>query len=596
MLVAAVWFFVAVFVVVPHFEGSRSPYLSYYNQLSGDAGAGGGGVLAMLMAALRAVFTRRNVEYLIDLYTPVAFLSVFNPLTLAISAPDLAINLLSTHEPMHFTEKYHYVAPLLPGIMISAILGAAWLSGQIARLTKLPRHAVVLALTGIVLATTLYYHHYHGYTPLARAFESYQVTSHHRVGEAIARSIPTEAAVSAQPNLNPHVSGRKTLYRFPYIGDAEFIFLDVSSLANKSDQYGLIRELLAGDEFGLVRAEDGYLLLRRGAPRAPLPEAFGQYAVVPKAADGALLHQPQYRTDIMFGDALRLVGFDILDGRHTEMPQTPLRFFFYWQVLKPLDQDYRFALYLLDESRQVVGTIDLGELPGVQSWYPPARWQPGETIKMEISDMPWWTGQFAKYGVALGVLAGDDPWAREARLLPQIGGGDLAIPLADEKTLAELMNFRTDPGGMPARIESYTVAELPRGAARQEAAWVNGAELLGYRISDRSMRPGDELDVTLFWRAQQPLDKDYKVFVHVVRDGQVAAQHDSEPGLGGFPTSRWRSGEIVTDRHPIQVPPETQAGSYSVMVGLYDPASGDRAQLSQGGDALPLTGNVTVSR
>ena len=373
MLVAALWFVVAVFVVVPHFEGSRSPYLSYYNQLSGDAASGGSGIFPMLIAALHAMFTRRNVQYLIDLYTPVAFLSLFNPLTLAISAPDLAINLLSTHEPMHFTEKYHYVAPLLPGIMISAILGVAWLSRQIARLTKRRQHTVVLALTGIVFASTLYYHHYHGYTPLARAFESYQVTSHHRVGASIAREIPIDAAVSAQPNLNPHVSGRKTLYRFPYIGDAEYIFLDVSSLANKSDQYGLIRDLLAGDEFGLVRAEDGYLLFRRGAPHAPLPETFGGYARVPASPDGTLLHQPQYRTDIVFGDALRLVGFDILDGRHTEMPQTPLRFFFYWQVLKPLDQDYRFALYLLDDHRQVAGTIDLGELPGVQTWYPPTR-------------------------------------------------------------------------------------------------------------------------------------------------------------------------------------------------------------------------------
>ena len=138
-----------------------------------------------------------------------AFLSLFSPLALAISAPDLAINLLSTHEPMHFTEKYHYVAPLLPGIMISAILGVAWLSRQIARLTKLPEHTVVLALTGIVFASTLYYHHYHGYTPLARAFEkSYQVTSHHQMGASIAREIPIAAAVSAQPNLNPHVSGR----------------------------------------------------------------------------------------------------------------------------------------------------------------------------------------------------------------------------------------------------------------------------------------------------------------------------------------------------------------------------------------------------
>ena len=596
MLVAAVWFYVAVFVVVPHFEGSRSPYLSYYNQLSGDAASGGGGVLAMLMAALRAVFTRRNVEYLIDLYTPVAFLSVFNPLTLAISAPDLAINLLSTHEPMHFTEKYHYVAPLLPGIMISAILGVAWLSRQIARLTKLPRHAVVLALTGIVLASTLYYHYYHGYTPLARAFESYQVTSHHRVGDAIARSIPTEAAVSAQPNLNPHVSGRKTLYRFPYIGDAEYIFLDVSSLANKSDQYGQIRQLVAGDEFGLVRAEDGYLLLRRGAPRAPLPEAFGQYAVVPKAADGTLLHQPQYRTDILFGDALRLVGFDILDGRHTEMPQTPLRFFFYWQALKPLPEDYRFALYLLDQNRKVIGTIDLGELPGVQSWYPPTHWQPGETIKMEISDMPWWTGQFAKYGVALGVLSGDNPWAREARLLPQIGGGDLAIPLADEKTLAELMNFRTDPGGMPERSEARPATELPRGTTAQSVQWTNGAELLGYRIADNAVSPGDGLDVTLYWRAPKPLDKDYKVFVHVIKDGQVIAQHDAEPELSGYPTTRWPAGQVIPDRHPIQIPPEAQPGSYSVLVGQYDPASGARAQLAQGGDSIQLSEPVDIKQ
>ena len=597
MLVAAFWFYVAVFVVIPHFEGSRSPYLSYYNQLSGDAASSGaGGIPAMLMAAARAVFSGRNLQYLIDLYTPVAFLSLFSPLTAVISAPDLAINLLSTHEPMHFVQKYHYVAPLVPGIMISAILGTAWLSRQIARLTKLPRRAVVLTLTGVVFAATLYYHHYHGYTPLAHAFESYQVTLHHRLGAAIAREIPVEAAVSAQPNLNPHVSGRKTLYRFPYIGDSEYIFLDVSSLANKSDQYGLIRDLLTGNEFGLVRAEDGYLLLRRGAPQASLTEDFFSFARMPTAPDGTPLHEPQYRTDIVFGDALRLVGFDIRDGRHTEMPQTPLRFFFYWQALKPLPEDYRFALYLLDAQRQVVGTIDLGELPGVQSWYPPTRWQPGETIKMEISDMPWWTGQYAKYGVALGVLSGDDPWERGARLLPKIGGNDLMVPLADEKTLVELMNFRTDPGDMPTRIESRPATELSKDAKAQETIWTNGAELVGYRLVDKRVQPGEALDLTLFWRAPQPLDKDYKVFVHVLKDGQVIAQHDAEPGLGGYPTARWPAGDIIPDRHLIQIPSEAQAGDYTAVVGLYDPVSGTRAQLTQGGDAVQLSDQVSISR
>jgi len=84
------------------------------------------------------------------------------------------------------------------------------------------------------------------------------------------------------------------------------------------------------------------------------------------------------------------------------------------------------------------------------------------------------------------------------------------------------------------------------------------------------------------------------VFVHVVRDGQVVAQHDAEPGLAGSPTSRWRAGEVVTDWHPIQVPPEAPAGSASVVVGLYDPASGARAQLAQGGDSVQLSDMVTV--
>ena len=249
MLVAVLWFIVAVFVIVPHFEGSRSPYLSYYNQLSGG---GGGGFFALLTAALRALFNPRNVEYLIDLYTPVAFLSVFSPLALAISAPDLAINLLSTHEPMHFVEKYHYVAPLVPGIMISAILGVAWLARQIARLTRLPQRTAVLALTGLVLASTLYYHHYHGYTPLARAFESYEVTSHHRVGAALAREIPAGAAVSAQPNLNPHVSGRRP----------------VSLPLHRRRRVHLPGRILAGEQERSVRADPPAPDRRRVRPRA----------------------------------------------------------------------------------------------------------------------------------------------------------------------------------------------------------------------------------------------------------------------------------------------------------------------------------------
>ena len=162
----------------------------------------------------------------------------------------------------------------------------------------------MLALTGVVLATTLYYHHYHGYTPLARAFERYQVTPHHRLGAAIAREIPVDAAVSAQPNLNPHVSGRKTLYRFPYIGDAESIFLDLPA-GEQSDQYGLIRQLLTGGEFGSCAPRMATRCPPRHGPAAG-PDAF--FSLPGRRRRPRALPASPVSHRYVFGDALRLVG------------------------------------------------------------------------------------------------------------------------------------------------------------------------------------------------------------------------------------------------------------------------------------------------
>ena len=92
--------------------------------------------------------------------------------------------------------------------------------------------------------------------------------------------------------------------------------------------------------------------------------------------------------------------------------------------------------------------------------------------------------------------------------------------------------------------------------------------LLGY---DTERAPGeDALDVTLYWLAVRDVGTDYKVFVHMLDgDGQVVAQHDGDP-VGGFtPTTRWRSGELITDRHRLSLPPGLSPGSYTLKAGMY---------------------------
>jgi hypothetical protein len=55
-------------------------------------------------------------------------------------------------------------------------------------------------------------------------------------------------------------------------------------------------------------------------------------------------------------------------------------------------------------------------------------------------------------------------------------------------------------------------------------------QLLGYQLSQTTARAGEPLTLTLYWRAREPIDADYKVFIHLVdRDGVLRAQEDVRP-------------------------------------------------------------------
>ncbi|MEJ5198147.1 MAG: hypothetical protein WHX53_04410, partial [Anaerolineae bacterium] len=105
----------------------------------------------------------------------------------------------------------------------------------------------------------------------------------------------------------------------------------------------------------------------------------------------------------------------------------------------------------------------------------------------------------------------------------------------------------------------------PVGAAVGDVAL-----LLGYDVAPA--RGADALDVTLYWFALRDVGENYKAFVHLVGpDGGVLAQHDGDPGGGFTPTSRWRSGELIADRHRVPLPTNLPVGTYSLKTGMYRP-------------------------
>jgi hypothetical protein len=77
-----------------------------------------------------------------------------------------------------------------------------------------------------------------------------------------------------------------------------------------------------------------------------------------------------------------------------------------------------------------------------------------------------------------------------------------------------------------------------------------------------------QIDLTLYWQTDQTLPEDYQVFVHVVdAAGNMLVQADSAPVQNRYPTSQWRTGVTIADRHTL--PLADAQDEFSVRVGLY---------------------------
>jgi 4-amino-4-deoxy-L-arabinose transferase-like glycosyltransferase len=125
-----------------------------------------------------------------------------------------------------------------------------------------------------------------------------------------------------------------------------------------------------------------------------------------------------------------------------------------------------------------------------------------------------------------------------------------------------------------------------------------------YRISPPAARPrpamfGDDLSLVaytwertadervlslrIYWQTKRRPTKDYALFAHIVgSDGQRYAQADPV-----YPTSTRPENALNLAHLPLALPASLPPGSFAVIIGLYDPATGQR---------LPLTTSYRADR
>jgi 4-amino-4-deoxy-L-arabinose transferase-like glycosyltransferase len=110
-------------------------------------------------------------------------------------------------------------------------------------------------------------------------------------------------------------------------------------------------------------------------------------------------------------------------------------------------------------------------------------------------------------------------------------------------------------------------------------------------IDASTLHPGDTLTVELFWQPEQQTDVDLTVFMHLIGPPQADgnplwAAGDHPPQYGRSNTTAWPVGALLRDPYQLAIPENAPAGTYTVAVGFYDPASGERVEEVSPGNGL----------
>lgn len=166
--------------------------------------------------------------------------------------------------------------------------------------------------------------------------------------------------------------------------------------------------------------------------------------------------------------------------------------------------------------------------------------------------------------------------------------------LPENEPLRTLLAERAFPAGLHWLVFTpVNVYALPQGPLEQQnapASFEQGIDLVEAALTQESFA-GGVVNLSLAWRAGQPLHSDYTVFVHLVdAGGRLWTQHDEQPVNGELPTTAWVPGRVVRDNHGLLLPTDIPPGTYEIRAGLYDPhvTPRRRLELVGGGNAVSL--------
>jgi len=248
-----------------------------------------------------------------------------------------------------------------------------------------------------------------------------------------------------------------------------------------------------------------------------------------------------------FGNHIELLGFD-LPRLEVEAGQV-LPLTLYWHATAPVPINYQVFAHLTR--------------PAVVLW--------GQSDKLNPGDFPstrWPLDKYVWDDHVIRVLSGTPPGEYTLSVgLYTLGDGRRA-PIIDASgsivgdSVQLSLPVRVIRPSTPPSIDSLGI-QTPLDVS------VGGLALLGASVEQATLARPNFARVTLFWRAQIDAPASVTVRARMIAENDRVANEIVSPPVGGaYPTSAWRSGEIVRDVYAFWLPPDFLPGRYALRVAL----------------------------
>jgi len=150
-------------------------------------------------------------------------------------------------------------------------------------------------------------------------------------------------------------------------------------------------------------------------------------------------------------------------------------------------------------------------------------------------------------------------------------GGEAGIYLlpsdAEPPPGATLEAASRHPNGSPFYNVYRVGGERPPPTRPMAGVTLNGPlAFLGYQVDVAEAHPGEVIELQTHWQVNEIPGRPLSLMAHLIGpDGSVVAVGD---GLG-VPVEQWQPGDVIVQRHLLQVPEGTGAGQYQLQTGAY---------------------------